>query len=96
MQYRLSMDELINAVCLHIAMRKQVRPEDVNVELGWDEEHGFTAEVWVHDRSQYLVESNLLEAIEQYMNNEYGQRVFRHQIKLDVDEEMWADIDTNQ
>lgn len=95
MLYRLSMDELINALCLHMSSRKQVYPEDVSVELCWDERHGFTAEVSVHSQLQYLVESNLLEAIEQYMNTEYGQRVFRHQMKLNVDEEIWAEIDTD-
>ncbi|MCE5169453.1 YxcD family protein [Paenibacillus profundus] len=96
MNMRISMDELINAVCLHMAMRRQVQPTDVQVELCWDEEHGFTAEVWIHGRQQYLVETNLLEAVEQYVYKEYGQRVFRHQITLDVDDEIWADIDTSQ
>lgn len=89
---RLSMDEIINAICIHMAERKQVSPSDVNVELSWDEEHGFSAEVWVQGRSQYLVEANMLEAIERYVYTEYNRRVFRSQIRLDVEEEMWADI----
>ncbi|CAM3561765.1 YxcD family protein [Marinicrinis lubricantis] len=89
---RLGMDEIINAVCLHIAERKQVKPTDVEVELSWDEQYGFTAEVWVQGRSQYLVEANLLEAIERYMYTKYGKRIFRSQIELDVEDEMWADI----
>ncbi|UHA73045.1 YxcD family protein [Paenibacillus sp. 481] len=95
MHRRLSMDEIVNAICLHMAMRRQVQPSDVEVELNWDEQYGFTAEVWISGRQQYLVEANMLEAIEQYVNREYGQRVFRHQIKLDVDDEMWADIHTD-
>lgn len=90
---RLSMDEIINAVCLHMAERKQVKPTDVEVELMWDEEHGYTAEVWVQGRSQYLVEANLLEAIERYLLNEYGTRVFRNQIRLVLEEEIIAEID---
>jgi hypothetical protein len=87
------MDEIINAVCLHMAERKQVKPTDVEVELMWDEEHGYTAEVWVQGRSQYLVEANLLEAIERYLLNEYGTRVFRNQIRLVLEEEIIAEID---
>jgi len=89
---RLSMDEIVNAVCLHFAERKGVKPIDVEVQLQWDEEYGYTAEVWVLGRSQYIVEANLLEAIERYMFTEYGMRVYRDQIRLGLDDEIWADI----
>lgn len=90
---RIYTDEIINAICLNIASRKGVEPTDVEAQLSWDEEYGYTAEVWVNGRSQYLVEANLLEAIEQYMLKQYGKRVFRSQITLDADEEFWADIE---
>lgn len=86
------MDEIVNAVCLNLAERRGVKPTDVEVQLAWDEEYGYTAEVWVLGRSQYLVEANLLEAIERYMFTEYGRRVFRSQISLGLDDEIWADI----
>lgn len=89
---RIYTDEIINAVCLHMADRRGVKPSDVEVQLSWEEQYGFTAEVWVSGRSQYLIESNLLEAIEQYMFKQYNRRVFRSDIKLDADEEFWADI----
>ncbi|WP_152393796.1 YxcD family protein [Paenibacillus guangzhouensis] len=89
---RLSMDEIVNAICIHMAERKQVRPTDVLVELCWDEDNGFTAEVTIQGRLQYLVEANMLEAIERYMFSEYNRRVYRDQIHLDVEDEMWADI----
>ncbi|MUT65369.1 YxcD family protein [Paenibacillus sp. NEAU-GSW1] len=89
---RIYTDEIINAVCLHMADRRGVKPQDVEVQLSWEEEYGFTAEVWVNGRSQYLIEANLLEAIEQYMYTQYNRRVFRSNIKLDADEEFWADI----
>lgn len=89
---RIYTDEIINAVCLHMADRRGVKPSDVEVQLSWEEQYGFTAEVWISGRSQYLIESNLLEAIEQYMFKQYNRRVFRSDIKLDADEEFWADI----
>ncbi|KHF36409.1 hypothetical protein CM49_01393 [Paenibacillus sp. P1XP2] len=58
----LTMDEIVNAICLHIAERKQIRPQDVQVELFWDEDTGYSAEVWAEGRIQYLVESNMIEA----------------------------------
>ena len=89
---RIYTDEIINAVCLNVAERRGVQPTDVEVQLSWEEQYGFTAEIWVQGRSQYLLESNILEAIEQYMYKQYNRRVFRSNITLDADEDFWADI----
>jgi hypothetical protein len=89
---RIYTDEIINAICLNMADRRGVSPTDVEVQLSWEEEYGFTAEVWVKGRSQFILESNILEAIEQYMIKQYNKRVFRSNITLDADEEFWADI----
>ena len=78
------MDEIVNAVCLHLS--------EIEVELLWDEEQGFSAEVWVQGRSRFLVEANLKESIMRYMLTEYQARVYPSQIKLEVDDEIWADI----
>ncbi|MFC4597979.1 DUF2653 family protein [Cohnella hongkongensis] len=93
---RLTMDQIVNAVCLNMAERHEVPVESVEVELLYDEDNGFSAEVWVQGRSRFLVEANLKEAIMRYMLNEYGQRVYPSQIELDVEDEMWADIKAQQ
>ena len=89
---RLSEQEIINAVCLHMAERKQIRPTQVTVQLMWDEDYGFSAEVEAFGRSQILVEANLLEAIERYLYKEHQLRVFRHQIRLGLEDEIFADV----
>ena len=89
---RIYTDEIINAICLNMADRRGVSPTDVEVQLSWEEEYGFTAEVWVKGRSQFIIEANILEAIEQYVYKQYNRRVFRSNITLDADEEFWADI----
>ncbi|UPK41762.1 YxcD family protein [Paenibacillus pabuli] len=86
----LSMDEIVNAICLHMAERKGVRPTDVNVELSWEEDTGYSAEVWIQGRSQYLVESNMIEAILRYLHSEYDIRAYRENVRLDLDEEITA------
>ncbi|AWB45426.1 DUF2653 domain-containing protein [Paenibacillus sp. CAA11] len=86
----LSEDEIINAVCLHTAQRKQVRPTDVQVELAWDEDTGFTAEIWVNGRSQYLIEANLIEAILLYLHEHYQIRAYRDEVTLDLEDEIIA------
>ncbi|TJY44253.1 DUF2653 family protein [Cohnella pontilimi] len=92
MVQRLSMDEIVNAVCLNMAERHEVPVESVQVELLYDEDQGFSAEVWVNNRSRFLVEANLKEAIMRYMETQYGRRVYPSQIQLDVEDEIWADI----
>lgn len=87
---RLSEQEIINAICLHMAERKQVSPEQVSVNLAWDENLGFSAEVTIAGRQQYLVEANMLEALERYMFSHYNQRVFRSELELDIDDEMFC------
>jgi len=89
---RLSEQEIINAVCLHVAERKQIRPNQVTVQLMWDEDHGFSAEVEALGRNQIFIEANLLEAIERYLWKEYDLRVYRQQIRLDLEDEIIADI----
>ncbi|MBB3127848.1 hypothetical protein FHS19_002502 [Paenibacillus rhizosphaerae] len=89
----LTMDEIVNAICLHTAERKQIRPTDVQVELSWEEETGYSAEVWAQGRSQYLVESNMIEAILRYLYSEYNIRAYREQVTLDLDEEITAHVD---
>jgi hypothetical protein len=89
---RIYTNEIINAICLNMAERRGVNPTDVEVQLSWEEEYGYTAEVWVKGRSQFIIEANILEAIEQYIYKQYNLRVFRSNITLDADEEFWADI----
>ncbi|MCK6076541.1 YxcD family protein [Paenibacillus silvae] len=86
----LSMDEIVNAICIHMAERKGVRPTDVTVELSWEEDTGYSAEVWIQGRSQFLVESNMIEAILRYLHSEYNIRAYREDVTLDLDEEITA------
>ncbi|MGN7760497.1 YxcD family protein [Paenibacillus sp. 22594] len=91
----LSMDEIINAICMHMAERKSVRVQDVQVELSWEEDTGYTAEVWVGGRSQFLVESNMIEAILRYTHSEYGIRAYREDVRLELDDEITAVVNTS-
>jgi len=91
---RIYTDEIINAICLNMADRRGVKPTDIEVQLSWEEEYGYTAEVWVNGRAQYLLQANIMEALEQYFNSEYKIRVFRSDIILGIDEEaeqFWAE-----
>ncbi|MBT2763022.1 YxcD family protein [Paenibacillus sp. FSL W8-0187] len=86
----LSMDEIVNAVCLHQAERRGVKPTDVSLELSWDEDTGYTGEVWVSGRNQYLIEANLIEAILRYLYSEYNIRAYSEQVRLELEDEIIA------
>jgi hypothetical protein len=89
---RLSMEQIINAVCANMAERHEVPITSVEVELLYEEDQGFSAEVWIQGRSRFIIEANIKEAIMRYMLAEFDQRVYPSQITLDVEDEIWADI----
>ncbi len=78
---------LINAVCLYIAEKKQISPNDVTVELMWDDEVGFSAEVFALDRQQILVESNLIEAVRFLLQTQLNRDPYAAAIELVLDDE---------
>jgi hypothetical protein len=89
---RLTEQDIVNAICLHMAERKQIHPSQVEVEMKWDEDYGFSAEVYTEGRSQIFVLANIQEAIERYLLKQHQMRVFRDQITLSLENEIVADI----
>jgi len=76
---------LVNAVCLYMAEQKQLPPEAIQVELMWDEELGFSAQIFFNGRNQYLVESSIIEAI-RFLLQQNGWDPYSASIRLDLDE----------
>ncbi|WP_282935512.1 YxcD family protein [Paenibacillus sp. RC67] len=89
---RLSEQDIINAICIHFSERKQIQPNQVEVELMFDDDYGFSAEVFAEGRSQIIIAANMLEAIERYLLTQMNIRVFRDQIHLKLEDEIVADI----
>ncbi|MDF2721962.1 MAG: hypothetical protein K0Q59_1637 [Paenibacillus sp.] len=79
--------EIINAICTHVSERKGIQPDQVEVGLEWNEELGFSAEITVDGRSHYMIEANMLEAIERYLHNTRNMIVYRSQLELDCDDD---------
>lgn len=59
----ISEQDIINALCIYMSRKRQVKPEDVEIELMYDDDYGFSAEAYVNDRKQVLVTANMIEAI---------------------------------
>ena len=84
---KISEQELINALCVYIAEKRQVGPEEVLVELMYDDEYGFSAEVEVNGRQQILIQANLIEALRLLLDREYNVNSFAARLQLELDDE---------
>ncbi|ASJ56364.1 YxcD family protein [Brevibacillus formosus] len=82
-----SEQDIINAICIHAAYKKQLKPQDISVELMWDEEYGFSAEVHWMDRQQIFVEINMIEAIRYYLETQMQRNPYSAGIELVLDDE---------
>ncbi|AYA74492.1 DUF2653 domain-containing protein [Bacillus sp. Y1] len=81
----ISEQDIINAVCVYIAKKKQINPEAVEVELMYDDDYGFSAEVFVDDRKQVLITANLIEALRLWLDEYLGRDPYAP-IKLHLDD----------
>ncbi|RKD25595.1 hypothetical protein BEP19_01225 [Ammoniphilus oxalaticus] len=84
---KLSEQDIVNAICLHTADKKQVEPQEVEVELLWDEQYGFSSEIYTHGRKQVLIEANMLEAIRFWIDRELQRDPFSAGIQLQLEDE---------
>ncbi|MFT4414691.1 YxcD family protein [Fredinandcohnia humi] len=82
----LSEQEIINAICVYVGLKKQVKPEEVEVELMYDDDYGFSAEAYVNGRQQVLIMANMIEAIRLWLA-EFLNRDPYAAIKLILDDE---------
>ncbi|MED1116531.1 YxcD family protein [Bacillus paramycoides] len=84
---KISEQELINELCVYIAEKRQVGPEEVLVELMYDDDYGFSAEVEVNGRKQILIQANLIEALRLLLDREYNVNSFAARLQLELDDE---------
>jgi hypothetical protein len=66
--------DIINALCVYTARKKELKPEEVEIELMYDDEYGFSAEAYWNGRKQVYVMINIIEALriwlEEYLNRD--------------------------
>jgi hypothetical protein len=83
----ISEQDIINSLCVYTARKKQVRPEEVEVELMYDEDYGFSAESWVNGRKQVLITANIIEALRLWLDEFLNMDPFAAAIELKLDDE---------
>lgn len=82
----ISEQDIVNALCVYISRKKQVKPEEVEVELMYDDNYGFSAEAYVDGRKQVLVSLNIIEALRLWLD-EFLNRDPYAGIDLQLDDE---------
>ena len=82
----LSEQDIINAICVYTARKKQVEPDEVEVELMYDDDTGFSAEAFSGGRKQVLVTGNIIEALRLWLDEFLNEDPFAG-IKLELDDE---------
>lgn len=84
----ISQQDLINAICLYTADRKGINPQDVQAELIYEDDYGFSAEVYTAGRKQVYVASNIIEAIRFWLEHEQGADPYGAALRLEMDEQL--------
>lgn len=85
-QIIISEQDIANAICIYIASKKQISPDEVEVELMYDDDYGFSAEVYVYGRKQVLITQNMIEALRLWLEHELNRDPYSP-IELKLDEE---------
>jgi hypothetical protein len=86
-QLRLPEQDIINALCVYTAQKKQIKPEEVEIELMYDDDYGFSAEAYVNDRKQVLITANIIEALRYWLETEMSIDPFSAALELVLDDE---------
>jgi len=82
----ISEQDIVNALCVYIARKKQIKPEEVEIELMYDDDYGFSAEAYANGRKQVLVTINIIEALRMWLD-EFLNRDPYSGIELVLDDE---------
>lgn len=78
---------IINAICVYVARAKQVTPQEVEVELLYDDETGFSAEAFVNGQTEVLNTPKLIEALRILLDEFLNIDPLSAGIELVLDEE---------
>lgn len=82
----LSEQDIVNALCVYISRKKQIQPHEVEIELMYDDDYGYSAEAYTGGRKQVLITANIIEAIRLWLD-EYLHRNPFAGIRLILDDE---------
>ncbi|VEF46193.1 Protein of uncharacterised function (DUF2653) [Bacillus freudenreichii] len=94
-QIIISEQDIINAICIDQARKKYVQPEEVEVELLYDDDNGFSAEAYVNGLPHRLQTIHIIEALRLWLDEVLDTDPFAG-IKLVLDDEEGIIAEVNQ
>ena len=86
-QLTLFEQDLINAICIFQAKYKNVSPEDVEVELMYDDDAGYSAEAYVNGQMDVYQTPQMITALRLYLDNQLNKDSMSARIALEIDDE---------
>lgn len=79
--------DIINSICLYHAREKNIMPEDVEVELIFDDELGFEAEAYSNGMLTLYKQGNMISALRVWVQDYLNMNPFSTSIRLELDDE---------
>ncbi|WP_274307103.1 YxcD family protein [Solibacillus daqui] len=79
--------DLINAICLFHAKFKNVAPDEIEVELMYDDVAGYSAEAFYNGQLDVYNTVNFITALRLYIDEQLGRDSMAARIVLDIDDE---------
>jgi hypothetical protein len=83
---KLSEQEIINALCVYISRQENTAPEEVMVELIFDDDTGFGAEAEFRHQHQFVKESVMIQALRKWVQSQHGLDPFSVGIQLELND----------
>lgn len=79
--------DIINAICLQQAKNKSVPPEQVEVELFYDDDEGFFAQAFVNGMTVNMNTFDMTQALRMWIEEQLHQDPYATGIKFLLDDE---------
>ncbi|MBQ0138432.1 MAG: DUF2653 family protein [Kurthia sp.] len=86
-EFILPEQDVINSICLFYAREKHILPEDVEVELLFEDDRGFEAEVYANGAQTLYNEGNMISAVRLWIEEYHDLDPYATGIRLELDDE---------
>lgn len=87
--------DIINAICIDQARKSHIQPQEVEVELMYDDDRGFSAETYIHGQKLALQTIHIIEAVRLWLEEMLNEDPFAGiELVLDEKEGIIAVINT--
>lgn len=83
----MSEQDIVNAICIDQSQKHNVQPEEIEVELLYDDEEGFSAELEFNGHQKVIGSFDIIQAIRYWIKEVLNKDPYAAGIKLLLDRE---------